>query len=125
VWGRAAEAAMAGLGRAAVSVVAISLIAMLFTGPSERTKAMGVFRFVMSGGSIGALADRVLTAVAGGHWGVSGQRAGRARRRGRRKAAARWAHGARSTAAWTLASRSRSPARWCSRCTRSPRATPG
>ena len=58
-----------GLGGAVVSVVAISLIVVLFTGPSERTKAMGVLSFVMSGGaSIGVLAGGVLTDVAGWHW---------------------------------------------------------
>src|SRR5438552_1035846 len=52
-----AARAVQGLGGAVVSAVAFSLIVMLFTEPSERAKAMGVFGFVMSGGgSIGVLA---------------------------------------------------------------------
>ena len=48
--------AVQGLGGAVVSAVALSLIVTLFTEPSERAKAMGVFGFVASaGGSIGVL----------------------------------------------------------------------
>ena len=64
-----AARAVQGLGGAVVSAVAFSLIVVLFTEPSERAKAMGVFGFVMSGGgSIGVLAGGVLTDLAGWHW---------------------------------------------------------
>ncbi|MBV8997650.1 MAG: DHA2 family efflux MFS transporter permease subunit [Solirubrobacterales bacterium] len=64
-----AARAVQGLGGAVVSAVAFSLIVMLFTEPSERAKAMGVFGFVMSGGgSIGVLAGGVLTDLVGWHW---------------------------------------------------------
>jgi EmrB/QacA subfamily drug resistance transporter len=64
-----AARAVQGLGGAVVSAVAFSLIVVLFTEPSERTKAMGVFGFVMSGGgSIGVLAGGVLTDLVGWHW---------------------------------------------------------
>jgi EmrB/QacA subfamily drug resistance transporter len=64
-----AARAVQGLGGAIVSAVAFSLIVVLFTEPSERAKAMGVFGFVMSGGgSIGVLAGGVLTDLAGWHW---------------------------------------------------------
>jgi EmrB/QacA subfamily drug resistance transporter len=58
-----------GLGGAAVSALALSLIMMLFTEPAERTKAMGVFGFVMAGGgSIGVLLGGVLTDTLSWHW---------------------------------------------------------
>jgi EmrB/QacA subfamily drug resistance transporter len=64
-----AARAIQGLGGAVVSALAFSLIVVLFTEPSERAKAMGVFGFVMSGGgSIGVLAGGVLTDLAGWHW---------------------------------------------------------
>jgi len=64
-----AARAVQGLGGAIVSAVAFSLIVVLFTEPSERAKAMGVFGFVMSGGgSIGVLAGGVLTDLVGWHW---------------------------------------------------------
>jgi len=64
-----AARAVQGLGGAIVSAVAFSLIVMLFTEPSERAKAMGVFGFVMAGGgSIGVLAGGVLTDLVGWHW---------------------------------------------------------
>jgi EmrB/QacA subfamily drug resistance transporter len=64
-----AARAVQGLGGAVVSALAFSLIVVLFTEPSERAKAMGVFGFVMSGGgSIGVLAGGVLTDLAGWHW---------------------------------------------------------
>ena len=64
-----AARAVQGLGGAVVSAVAFSLIVVLFTEPAERTKAMGVFGFVMSGGgSIGVLAGGVLTDLVGWHW---------------------------------------------------------
>src|SRR5881275_2526312 len=64
-----AARAVQGLGGAVVSAVAFSLIVVLFTEASERTKAMGVFGFVMSGGgTIGVLAGGVLTDLVGWHW---------------------------------------------------------
>jgi EmrB/QacA subfamily drug resistance transporter len=64
-----AARAVQGVGGAVVSAVAFSLIVVLFTEPSERAKAMGVFGFVMAGGgSIGVLAGGVLTDLVGWHW---------------------------------------------------------
>ena len=64
-----AARAVQGLGGAIVSALAFSLIVVLFTEPSERAKAMGVFGFVMSGGgSIGVLAGGMLTDLVGWHW---------------------------------------------------------
>jgi EmrB/QacA subfamily drug resistance transporter len=61
--------AVQGLGGAIVSAVALSLIITLFTEPSERAKAMGVFGFVASGGgSIGVLLGGILTDVLNWHW---------------------------------------------------------
>ena len=61
--------AVQGLGGAVVSAVALSLIMMLFTDPTERTKAMGFFGFVMAaGGSIGVLLGGVLTDTLTWHW---------------------------------------------------------
>ncbi len=61
--------AVQGLGGAVVSAVALSLIMMLFTEAGERTKAMGVFGFVMAGGgSIGVLLGGVLTDTLSWHW---------------------------------------------------------
>ncbi len=64
-----AARAVQGLGGAVVSAVALSLIMTLFTEPAERTKAMGVFGFVMAaGGSIGVLLGGVLTDTLSWHW---------------------------------------------------------
>jgi EmrB/QacA subfamily drug resistance transporter len=64
-----AARAVQGLSGAVVSAVAFSLIVVLFTEPSERAKAMGVFGCVMAGGgSIGVLAGGVLTDLVGWHW---------------------------------------------------------
>src|SRR5436190_1836932 len=61
--------AVQGLGGAVVSAVGLSLMMSLFTEPSERAKAMGVFGFVMAGGgSIGVLMGGVLTDLVGWHW---------------------------------------------------------
>ena len=61
--------AVQGLGGAVVSAVALSLIVTLFTEPSERAKAMGVFGFVASaGGSIGVLLGGILTDTLDWHW---------------------------------------------------------
>src|SRR3712207_2268175 len=61
--------AVQGLGGAAVSAVALSLIMGLFTEPADRAKAMGVFGFVMSGGgAVGGLSAGGLPGLFGGHW---------------------------------------------------------
>jgi EmrB/QacA subfamily drug resistance transporter len=61
--------ALQGVGGAVVSAVALSLIMALFTEAAERTKAMGVFGFVMAGGgSIGVLLGGVLTDALNWHW---------------------------------------------------------
>jgi EmrB/QacA subfamily drug resistance transporter len=61
--------AVQGLGGAVVSAVALSLIMVLFTEPSERAKAMGVFGFVLSGGgTAGVLLGGILTDVLSWHW---------------------------------------------------------
>jgi EmrB/QacA subfamily drug resistance transporter len=61
--------AVQGLGGAAVSAVALSLIMGLFTEPADRAKAMGFFGFVMSGGgAVGVLAGGVLTGLLNWHW---------------------------------------------------------
>ena len=58
-----------GLGGAVVSAVALSLIMDLFTAPSERAKAMGVYGFVCAGGgSIGVLLGGLLTSAFSWHW---------------------------------------------------------
>lgn len=61
--------AIQGLGGAAVSAVALSLIIGLFEEPGERAKAMGVFGFVMSGGgAVGVLLGGVLTGLFAWNW---------------------------------------------------------
>src|SRR6478609_10531304 len=61
--------AVQGLGGAAVSAVALSLIVGLFPDPTERAKAMGFFGFVMSGGgAVGVLLGGVLTGLFSWHW---------------------------------------------------------
>src|SRR4030095_5187698 len=64
-----AARAVQGVGGAVVSAVALSLIMTLFTETEERTKAMGVFGFVMAGGgSLGVLLGGVLTDALSWHW---------------------------------------------------------
>jgi EmrB/QacA subfamily drug resistance transporter len=61
--------AVQGLGGAVVSVVALSLIMILFTEPAERAKAMGVVGFVLSGGgTAGVLLGGVLTDALAWNW---------------------------------------------------------
>jgi EmrB/QacA subfamily drug resistance transporter len=61
--------AVQGLGGAAVSAVALSIIMGLFSDPAERAKAMGFFGFVMSGGgAVGVLLGGVLTGLFSWHW---------------------------------------------------------
>ncbi len=58
-----------GLGGAIVDAVSLSLILNLFTENNDRTKAMGVYGFVCSGGGcIGALLGGVLTGGFNWHW---------------------------------------------------------
>jgi EmrB/QacA subfamily drug resistance transporter len=61
--------AVQGVGGAVVSAVALSLMMTLFTEPTERAKAMGIFGFVASGGgSLGVLLGGVLTDALDWHW---------------------------------------------------------
>jgi EmrB/QacA subfamily drug resistance transporter len=58
-----------GFGGAVVSAVALSLMVSLFTEPTDRAKAMGVFGFVAAGGgTLGVLAGGILTDVLNWHW---------------------------------------------------------
>ena len=60
--------AVQGLGGAVVSAVALSLVMTLFTAPTERAKAMGLFGFVAAGGgALGTLLGGVLTGTLGWH----------------------------------------------------------
>ena len=64
-----AARATQGLGGAIVSSIALSLIMNLFTEPTERAKAMGVYGFVCAaGGSIGVLLGGLLTSMLNWHW---------------------------------------------------------
>jgi MFS family permease len=61
--------AVRGFGGAIVSVVALSLIMILFTEPGERAKAMGIVGFVLSGGgTAGVLLGGVLTDALAWNW---------------------------------------------------------
>ena len=61
--------AVQGVGGAVVSAVALSLIMNLFTEPTDRAKAMGVYGFVCAGGgSIGVLLGGLLTSTLSWHW---------------------------------------------------------
>jgi EmrB/QacA subfamily drug resistance transporter len=65
VWARGVQ----GLGGAVVDSVSLSLIMNLFTQTADRTKAMGVYGFVCSGGGcIGALLGGALTSGLNWHW---------------------------------------------------------
>jgi EmrB/QacA subfamily drug resistance transporter len=58
-----------GLGGAVASAVSLSLMVNLFTEPTERAKAMGIFGFVAAGGgSIGVLLGGILTDTINWHW---------------------------------------------------------
>jgi EmrB/QacA subfamily drug resistance transporter len=60
--------ALQGVGGAVVTAVSLSLIMTLFTDPTERARAMGVYSFIASaGGSIGELLGGLLTQVFGWH----------------------------------------------------------
>ncbi|MFI4967137.1 MAG: DHA2 family efflux MFS transporter permease subunit [Gammaproteobacteria bacterium] len=58
-----------GLGGAIVDAVSLSLILNLFTESNDRTRAMGVYGFVCSGGgALGAVLGGVLTGTFNWHW---------------------------------------------------------
>ena len=64
-----AARAVQGLAGAIVTAVALSLIMNLFTTPTDRARAMGIYGFVCaSGGSIGVLLGGVLTRTLNWHW---------------------------------------------------------
>ena len=64
-----AARAVQGIGGAVVDAVALSLMMNLFTEPTERAKAMGVFGFVCAGGgSVGVLLGGLLTGALSWHW---------------------------------------------------------
>jgi EmrB/QacA subfamily drug resistance transporter len=64
-----AARAVQGVGGAIVSVVALSLIMIMFTEPAERAKAMGIVGFVLSGGgAIGVLLGGVITETVAWNW---------------------------------------------------------
>src|SRR5262245_26096361 len=61
--------AVQGLGGAAVSAIALSLIMNLFSEPADRAKAMGIYGFICAGGgSVGVLAGGLLTSALSWHW---------------------------------------------------------
>jgi EmrB/QacA subfamily drug resistance transporter len=61
--------AVQGVGGAVVSAVALSLMMTLFTDPTERARAMGIFGFVASGGgSLGVLLGGILTDALDWRW---------------------------------------------------------
>src|ERR671936_409879 len=58
-----------GIGGAIASAVSLSLMMTLFTEPTDRAKAMGVFGFVAAGGgSIGVLLGGILTDTLNWDW---------------------------------------------------------
>src|SRR3954454_24958633 len=58
-----------GIGGAMTSSVILGMIFTMFPEPREQAKAMGVFRFVASGGgSVGLIAGGVLTDLISWHW---------------------------------------------------------
>jgi EmrB/QacA subfamily drug resistance transporter len=64
-----AARAVQGVGGAVASAVSLSLIMTMFTEPTERAKAMGVFGFVAAGGgTFGVLLGGVLTDALDWHW---------------------------------------------------------
>jgi EmrB/QacA subfamily drug resistance transporter len=61
--------AIQGLGGAAVSAIALSLIMNLFSEAADRSKAMGIYGFICAGGgSVGVLAGGVLPSARSWHW---------------------------------------------------------
>ena len=68
-WLLVSARAIQGLGGAAVSAIALSLIMNLFSETSERAKAMGIYGFICAGGgSVGVLAGGFLTGALSWHW---------------------------------------------------------
>jgi EmrB/QacA subfamily drug resistance transporter len=68
-WQLVVARAIKGLGGAVVAAVALALIMNLFTDPSERAKAMGVYGFICAaGGSLGEILGGVLTQLLSWHW---------------------------------------------------------
>src|SRR5262245_36210733 len=64
-----AARAIQGIGGAVLTAVALSLLMNLFTEPADRTKAMGIYGFVCSGGgTVGALLGGFLTSALNWHW---------------------------------------------------------
>jgi EmrB/QacA subfamily drug resistance transporter len=64
-----AARAVQGVGGAIVSVVALSLIMIMFTEPAERAKAMGIVGFVLSGGgALGVLLGGIITETVAWNW---------------------------------------------------------
>ncbi|MDE1804387.1 MAG: MFS transporter [Candidatus Micrarchaeota archaeon] len=58
-----------GIGGSLVSAVGFSLVMTMFTGATERAKAMGFFGFIAAGGgSIGVLLGGTLTSTLNWHW---------------------------------------------------------
>jgi len=61
-----AARAVQGVGGAVVSAVSLSLIMSLFTAPTDRARAMGIYGFVCAGGgSLGVLLGGLLTEASG------------------------------------------------------------
>jgi EmrB/QacA subfamily drug resistance transporter len=68
-WLLVAARAVQGLGGAAVSAIALSLIMNLFSEAADRAKAMGIYGFICAGGgSVGVLAGGLLTSALSWHW---------------------------------------------------------
>jgi EmrB/QacA subfamily drug resistance transporter len=64
-----AARAVQGVGGAVISAAGLSLVMTIFVDPAERTKAMGVFGFVVAGGgAIGVLLGGILTDAFDWRW---------------------------------------------------------
>ncbi|MEU1666584.1 MFS transporter [Streptomyces sparsogenes] len=58
-----------GVGGAVTSSVTLAMVVTMFTEPTERARAIGVYSFVQSaGGTLGLLLGGVLTETVGWHW---------------------------------------------------------
>jgi EmrB/QacA subfamily drug resistance transporter len=68
-WMLVAARFVQGIGGAFTSAVILGMIVMLFPGPREMAKAIGVYAFVASaGGAVGLLAGGILTQAINWHW---------------------------------------------------------